>query len=228
MNDEKLIWEAYTKTSLPTVEEVLDAAETQRGIPESQMLRCQRIIPSVFMCHLIEHIGDLSHRAQRQNQLMNVDEKLRIIENCGKGHRLTLEQELWDNYVGDAESYVIENNPELKQLWDIMDNLPAGNQRSEAIEKRIELLNTKYKPQVEEIIKHLKEITRIELDKYTKAHEEHNKPITTLGHLGKDAAIALGNQNFDLLRSIVKQMRQWLNEYYNLKTEKQRLKKFLS
>jgi hypothetical protein len=232
MNDEQLIWEAYTKTSLPTVEEVLDAAETQRGIPESQMLRCQRALQEAgaagFMGELVEHIGDLAHRAQEQHSLINIDSKLKLVERTEQNGRLNLEQELEDNYIENAESYVTKTNPELKELWGIITSSKDRDQKSEAIRKRIELLNTKYKPQVEERIKYLKEVTRIELAKYTKAHEEHNKPITTLGRLGKDAAIALGKQDFDLLRSIVKQMREWLNKYDSLKTEKQKLKMFLS
>lgn len=236
MNDEQLIWEAYETnrkpSTLPTEDEVRDAADTQRGLPEHQMLECQRALPHGIIATFIEHIGDLAHRAQNQNALLNVDEKLKMIEQTEGTYRLSIEDEIEENNTENAKNYVRNKYPELKSIWDrIMNFQKLGltmDQKREDIMKINELLDTKYKPQVVERIDYIKKLVKKELAKYTKAHEQYNNPITTLGKMGKAAAIALGNQNFDLLRQIVKNMRQWLNEYHSLKTEKQKLEKFLS
>ena len=211
-----------------TVETANEAALTQRGKPESVMeritLALQKAGAPAFLVDSLEHIGDLSHRAQKQNALINVDEKLRKIEaTIGNPSRYTIEQELVDGYRGNAEYRVIQSTPELKALYDNIGK-EGGPERAYDVYKKT---RTEYAAAVEEQISKAKKAVTDMLPEYVQAHVEHNRPVTQLGQWGKEAAIALGSQDFDKLRSTVKKMRQWLKEY-NALSENAKLQKFLT
>ena len=234
MNDSDLIWEAYKEihNAIPTEKEVLDAAETQRGYPESQMMKSARIMGEagvpITILNLMEHIGDLSHRAQERHSLINIDAKLYMVEVTMLPHRWSIEKEIDHAYIDNAKHKTIDEIPELKEIRDAIDNPDNRENRRELIDKLWKTLDSKYKNEYIQKIIHAKKVAEIELNKYTKAHELYNKPITTLGKLGKAAAIAVGKEDYPELRSIVKQMREWLNVYDSLSSEEEQLKMFLS
>jgi hypothetical protein len=90
-----------------------EAGDTQRGIPETAMLQCVREIQKAggpaMLTHLLEHIGDLSHRASRSNSITNVDEKVRMamrVTSPSKGS-MGLEEEVEYGFKNNAEFRVL-------------------------------------------------------------------------------------------------------------------------
>jgi hypothetical protein len=194
--------------------QIEEAARSQRREPESVMMAVtlglqEKTSPSPVLIDLLEHVGDLSNRAQLRNAVVNVDEKLRKVETFGEEGRLSLEQEIEDGYRSNAEYRVLNSIPELVELKNNLGK-PRG---PKALFEVYEKLRKEHGPKIEAEIKRSKEIAKQELKKYVEAHEKFNKPVTKLGKLGKDAAIALGNQNFDALRKIISEMRAWVDEY---------------
>jgi hypothetical protein len=208
------------------------AAYTQRANPETTMLKTQRKLqkngtPNMFT-DLIEHIGDLSHRAQEPygRALENVDEKIRKVEATMQPNRWDLERELDEGCYNEATSEIIRNTPELKKLEDSVGQKGGPKYMYEVYQYARKNYN-------DEILKRARETkanTYKILEGYVKAHEEHNQPVTVLGELGKQAAIFLGKLDFGNLRETVQVIRQWLEDYYKIpyKDEKARSKFFLT
>jgi len=71
-----------------------------------------------MLVHLLEHIGDLSHRAQQPNgrALVNVDDKIKLIEATEGENRWTLEQEFEEGYRSNIEYRLLRNDPELMEI----------------------------------------------------------------------------------------------------------------
>ena len=65
--------------------------------------------------------------------------------------------------------------------------------------------------------KEVDKIEKQELKKYIEAHEKYNKPITKMGQLGKEIAIAFAKQDFPLLRKKVQALRKEVDRYDNAK-----------
>ena len=191
------------------------AAETQRGEPESKMLRFQKamhnIAPSVIH-NLAEHIGDLAHRAQKQEALPNVAEKLEIVERMDGVSRWTPEKEIEEGYRQMAEEAEMETRPDLMEMM-AMRGKPGGPKGAYEVYEKVRRENS---AGIEARIAAAKSKVSEALKGYVDAHERENKPVTQLGQLGKDAAIKLGRQDFDGLRKTVATMRAWLDDYATL------------
>ena len=205
---------------------ISDAADSQRGKPESVMMDVtmklkDETASSPSLIDLLEHVGDLSNRAQKRNAITNVEEKIRKVERYGQDGRNTLEKEIEQGYRDNAEYRVLKSIPELAALKDRVGE-PGGPTSLFEVYERV---RKEHGSKIEAEIKRSKEIAKQELKKYVEAHEKFNKPVTKLGKLGKDAAIALGNQDFNKLRSIVSEMRKWVDTY-NKANEQKRDKMF--
>jgi len=205
---------------------ISDAADSQRGKPESVMMDVtmklkDETASSPSLIDLLEHVGDLSNRAQKRNAITNVEEKIRKVERYGQDGRNTLEGEIEQGYRENAEYRILKSIPELAALRDRVGEPGGPTSLFEVYER----LRKEHGSKIEAEIKRSKEIAKQELKKYVEAHEKFNKPVTKLGKLGKDAAIALGNQDFNKLRSIVSEMRKWV-DLYNKANEQKRDKMF--
>jgi hypothetical protein len=195
-------------------QKIKEAADSQRGKPESTMMDVtmklkEETASSPTLIDLLEHIGDLSNRAQKENAIGNVDEKLGKVEKYRKNNWGTLKQAIEQGYRENAEYRTLKSIPELVRLSDNVGKPGGPKGLFEVYEK----LRKEHGDKIEAEIKRSKEIAKQELKKYVEAHEKFNKPVTKLGKLGKDAAIALGNQNFNQLEKIVSEMRAWIDEY---------------
>lgn len=184
-----------------------DAGETQRGEPESVMLKCQNMIQSAngsnVLVNAIEHTGDLSHRAQNQNAIPNVLEKVNMMLQYWNPSRWTLEQEINEGIVSNCTyKYFNETNQ-----YDSIKKLP-NEERYKAWQ------NARTNPEVLKLIEKAKAETSRALELYVRAHEQHNQPITKLGMMGKQAAIQLGKLNYNELHKIFLEMKKWLDVYY--------------
>jgi hypothetical protein len=190
-----------------------EAGDTQRGIPESVMLSCVKNIQKfggpAMLTHLLEHVGDLSHRASRSNAISNVDEKVKM------ALRLTSPKE---GYMGLEEEieYGLKNNAEYSALiesgfdsgWETM---VKSKDESRWAKRDAEI--ARLQSDIVSRIKKAREVMEIELKKYVSTHRKENLPITTLGRLGKKAAIDLGELNIQELDESLKKIKKWLGEY---------------
>lgn len=185
------------------------AAETQRGEPESTMLKCQRIIQTAggsnVLSNALEHVGDLSHRAQAYNAIVNVDEKVNMMLQYWSPKRWSLEKEIEDGTVNNCIYRYLNNTNQYDQFKKI-----HGDKAYDAWQ------NTRNIPDVIKMIEHAnKEINRA-LTMYVESHEKYNQPITKLGLLGKHAAIALGKLDYVNLHKILLEMKHWVTKYNSL------------
>ena len=208
-------------------ERIKEAADSQRGRPESVMMDVtmklkEETASSPVLIDLLEHVGDLSNRAQKENAIGNVDEKLYKVEKYGKNNWGTLSQAIENGYRENAEYRVLKTIPELNDLRGKVGQ-PNGPR---ALFEVYERLRNEHGDKIKAEIKRSKEIARQELQKYVEAHERYNKPVTRLGVLGKDAAIALGKQDLPRLESIVSEMRKWVDEY-NVSSPEKRSEMFV-
>lgn len=208
-------------------ERIEEAADSQRGRPESVMMDVtmklkEETASSPVLIDLLEHIGDLSNRAQKQNAIGNVDEKLYKVEKYEKNNWGTLRQAIESGYRENAEYRVLKTIPELNDLRGKVGQ-PNGPR---ALFEVYERLRNEHGDKIKAEIRRSKKIAMEELQKYVEAHERYNKPVTRLGVLGKDAAIALGKQDLPRLESIVSEMRKWVDEY-NVSSPEKRSEMFV-
>ena len=162
---EKLIKEYIGRTEYndDVLEKIYNAAMTQRGNPESTMMRVQGKFGDLGVPNIIstgiEHYGDLSHRAQKTDAVGNVWEKLTmdisriIIEKNPR--RMSYEDEIYNGIESNIRYYHSgKTEEEKKQIhFDIMDGA----------------------------FKLLRE--------YIISHQKYNEPLTEAGRRGKSAAI---------------------------------------
>lgn len=196
------------KADIPTEKELKDAADSQRGAPETQMLRSQRAItdaggPAIY-ADALEHIGDLAHRVQEPRYLGSggAGEKIQRFMRVffpGK-NRMSFEQELEEGLRGTAEYRVIKKHPELEV---------EGEPRWMAYEKA----RTQYADEIKKNIAEGREEMIRQGREYAKVHLGENKPVTYAGKLGRDAAIALGEMNFSKLRNILSELNDFYGKY---------------
>ena len=192
-----------------------EAAMSQRGQPETQMmttvLALQEEGGSAVFNDLLEHIGDLAHRSQEREGIgvSGHGEKVRKLNRLMFPQEgwMTIEEEVNDGIRRNAEYEVFKKYPEYEDLEeaDAKEGKPrylAWNkmreERVDEIQARIDTFWERAKPY---------------LDDYIKAHEEHNEPVTQMGQLGKDAAIALAKRDWPTLRSISAQLTEWHDSY---------------
>jgi hypothetical protein len=185
---------------------IRQAGETQRGEPESVMLDVCRIIQAAngpnTLVHAIEHTGDLAHRAQSMNSITNVNEKVSMMLQYWSPQRWSLEKEITDGIINNCAYRYLKN----QNLYDEVMKLPSE-------QRYLKWEEYKQHPEVLKLIAHAHAETNRALKLYVAAHKQHNLPITKLGRLGKNAAIALGEQNFIELHRILKEMDKWLKKY---------------
>ena len=204
---------------LVTREEARKAADTQRVEPEDMMLEVTKKLGGGNLSNLLEHIGDISNRAQKDAG--GGEAKLKTLEKYEEAARrgdFSLEQDIrWDLEHEGANKYVNER-PDLKKLKD------AGEGSKEWADAGIENTADIYRDawaDTEYLNKYvdgrLLEIKTI-LEPYVEAHKLHNKPVTEMGVLGKQLAIDLGEMNFDALRATSKKLRALYDEYNAAKT----------
>ena len=195
---------------IPTDEHLKTAAESQRGVPETTMLKVvgnlQKAGAPAAMNNLLEHVGDLAHRLQEPRFMGGAaGGKIKMLNNIlyprdfGSSKSMTIEQEIEHGLQGNAEYRTLQNHPEI-------DNDPKLKswEKYAAVEKQFP----------DEIAKNkqaAKDAMAAELPKYVKAHQDENKPITYAGELGKKAAIQLGKMDFDGLRKTAAE----LTDFYN-------------
>lgn len=205
-----------------------NSGETQRGIPESTMLRTQRKLQENktpnFFTNLIEHIGDLSHRAQQPHgrALENVHEKIRLVEQTMGANRWDLEKELSQGCIDEATTKIVNTKKELIEL----ENMVGKENGPKYVYEVYEIARKKYPDEIKELAEEIEKNTYTILEDYVEAHKKHNIPVTVLGELGKEAAIYLGMLDFSNLRDIIKKMRDWLNRYQDMSKD-DRVKFFL-
>lgn len=192
-----------------------EAGDTQREIPETTMLRCVSVMQKAggpaALTHLLEHIGDLSHRASRSNSIDNVHEKVRMAlrYTSPRQGNMGLEEEIEYGFKNNAEYRAMEESG----FNDLLDKMAKEKDPSKW--DKLEAERERLKPEIESRIKNAKEVTSQELRKYVEAHKKHNLPITTLGRLGKKAAIDLGELDIKELGRTLNKIMKWLEEYKN-------------
>jgi len=201
------------KVSKPTDEAIENAAATQRGHPETTMNRVVRSLGkndiTGTITHLLEHLGDLSHRAQRKNALGNVDEKLSTVERMQGEGRMSLAEEVESGVRESAIFRITKSIPELSQM-DARDAYSAAKKRTADVEAEIKKIRN-------ELLE--------AIPQYVESHRIHNQPVTVLGDLGKQVAMAYGNDliqyaktgnaNFDSTNNLVGKMRDELSAIDN-------------
>lgn len=208
MNLIQLINEAIT-TSIPTDEELRAAAETQRDIPESTMLKTvfalQKRGGSAVFNDLLEHVGDLSHRLQEPGGIGfdGVGQKLRKLNKLlfPPAGWMNLEQEMEHALEQNAEFLVAERHPEIP------DDGPRW--------QKYETVRQQFAHEIEAQKEDTKKAYQQFLPAYVQAHEQHNKPITYAGQLGKQAAIDLGRMDFDALRRTARTLTDYFQLHHN-------------
>ena len=190
-------------------EKIRVAAETQRGQPEIVMLNAQRIIQDVggsnVLANALEHVGDLSHRAQKQNAIGNVNEKVKMMLQYWSPRSWPLEKEIKE---GTIDNCIYRYFVETGKYDDISNLSPEDKYRK--------WNDARKSPEVEARIKDANKETDRVLKMYVDAHEMYNQPITKLGLLGKQAAIALGRLEYAKLHLILLEMKEWVTKYNSL------------
>ena len=203
---------------------IRDAAETQRKVPESTMLKCQRIIQqahgSNVLVNAIEHVGDLSHRAQKENAILNVKEKVEMMLQYWDSSRWSLETEIKNGTLDNCKYSYFKSNPNLKQIFDNRySDRKLFISKWNSVNDDVELL---------ELLNHANTTMKTALNLYVTAHKKHNNPITKLGILGKNAAILLGSLEYDKLHQCLLEIIEWVNQYNSISDETLKWKMFSS
>jgi len=199
------------------------AGQTQRNIPETVMMQTtldiQKHGAPAMLVHLLEHIGDLSHRAQEPHgrALTNVHDKIREVERTEQPNCWNLEKEIEEGFVGNAEYQLVREIPEIARLYKMVGK-PGG---PDAMYKVYDIVRTKYKDQLQQRVQDNRKYVFAQLPAYVQAHQQHNNPVTLLGQYGKEAAILLGQLNLNGLREKIHQIRQWLDKYESLDPKEQ-------
>lgn len=210
------------KPQLTPIEALKAAGETQRDTPETVMLASQRRIQSVggpaLLADALEHIGDLSHRASNINSIGNVREKVRrFLRYLNAGDFNALE----NSYQAGAEYGVLNERGINDKFWEMA---AAGDQtRFDMKDAAIAELQPEIKARIEKA----KSETQEALKSYFEAHRDHNKPITDLGRMGREAAMQLAQQDFDGLKITLEKIKNWLDDYDALNTDAEREAKIL-
>lgn len=218
-----LIWESYQEENKTILDRVKDAANTQRKIPEGVMMDVTRnYITIPIVQSILEHLGDLSHRAQKIDALYNVHEKINLKSYLpsimGNPRRLSLENE-------------IKNGLKIEAIHDYFGSKGMKVDYS----KRLIDFPQDEKDEIYKIIYKKSKIAIEGLEKYINAHETHNKPITKGGKLGKEIAILAAEyiksvydnsplhgdkEKLAELRIKISEMRVWLSDIIKIKNEK--------
>lgn len=202
-----LLRENFDKESLQ--KKIYAAGMTQRDIPETTMVNSQNIIQKAhgpaILINAIEHIGDLSHRAQT-NAIEAVEDKVKMLLRHWDSNRWSLEKEINHGIMENAIFSYIQETPEVKDEYE---KLKSGD-RSKIMEF---WNNLKNHPEVKKRIENAWSETKRALEMYTSAHEKYNKPITKLGILGKQAAIALGELDYNKLKTYLTIIDNWVKKY---------------
>lgn len=188
---------------------IQDAAETQRGEPESAMLRAQKIIQnshgSNVLVNAIEHTGDLAHRAQRSNAITNVEEKVNMMLQFWSPKRWPLDKEIKEGIISNCTYHYAT----ISGKYNIVKSIEDSEERAKYWK------NLEQAPEVQLLIKQSNEETSKALKMYVDAHRKYNKPITKLGLMGKNAAIALGMLRYNELHIVLYDINKWLEKYYS-------------
>lgn len=202
-------------------EEAHAAAMTQRGVPESQMLNTvlglQKLGGSAVFNDLLEHVGDLAHRAQERDGIGMSGWK----EKIRKLHRLThpdagwmsLEEEIKTGIRNNIEYIIFNKYPEYETYQKQLAN--EGKPEYLAWEK----LRKERAAEIDELMSSFWERADSLMQKYITAHETKNIPKTQLGYLGRQAAIALAKRDFAELKRVSSEMWNWYNYFAELSKE---------
>jgi hypothetical protein len=191
---------AKPASDLATDPELREAANSQRGIPESAMMRFTEnsaLGTPAALKYQLEHIGDLSHRLQEprftgsfaRSKIENLMAKLFPTKGGP-----TLEELMDQGYENNSFYRVTQNHPEL------FANL-KGYEQGELMRSRPDLL-----AEQSAISAKIKADTPGLLKEYVEAHQKENLPVTYAGKLGKEAAIALGKMDFSRLRTVMMEL----------------------
>jgi ribosomal protein S8 len=193
------------------LERLRQAGQTQRGIPEHVMDVAVKVIlksgGSAFFCDWLEHVGDISDRASRSNAIGDVYDKVNRRLRDLKENPDYMEYSMEISYEDNAIYKLMEESGFLKEFRDLADI--GDRTRFEKLNRLKEENSEKLKSWIE----HAKSVTKEECKKYVEVHKKHNLPITTLGRLGKQAAIDLGEMRFYDLIKTFKKIMKWLDEY---------------
>lgn len=188
-----------------TEDQLRKAAMSQRGVPENQMMDSVSAIqdaggPAVYN-DLLEHVGDLSHRLQEPRyqgaSAQSKIEKLNRLLNPAPD-RMNLEQEIEHGLRSNAEYALVQKYglEDVRPIW-----------------KAYDQVREQHASEIENMIDAARNAMREEGEKYAKAHEDENKPVTYAGRLGRDAAIALGRMDFDALRKISDELKSFYDQH---------------
>lgn len=183
------------KTQIPTDDELEAAAFTQRDAPEGQMEKSVSALqskggPAIYN-DALEDIGDLAHRFQETGMKgsTGLAGKLpkwnRGLPNFEEQIKIGLDTNATYRVV---QKYKLE--VEGEPMWKAFDRARA--QYPDEIKANIAAAK-------KEMVKQGK--------LYADAHRKYNKPVTYAAKLGRDAAIALGEMDFDKLRKLVAEMK---------------------
>ncbi len=193
-------------TRIPTELDLRAAAESQRGIPESTMMKVvlesqKKGGPAVYN-DLLEHVGDLSHRLQEPGLTgSTAPEKLRKLGRLlfPEEGRMSLEQEIEYGLRGNAEYSVVKDNPKYQTT---------------PMYEGYELARKEMGPEIEARIEQARKDLKALGEEYAQSHESENLPVTKAGELGKEAAIALGRQDFKRLREIYEELNDFVSKHH--------------
>jgi len=199
-------------------EDAMAAAQTQRGRPEHKMLEIQnrRILPAV-LSDLIEHVGDIAHRAQETSgiAIINVREKVNKVLGFDSPSRLSIQDEVDQSWLSNAEFKVFMSDPNFVRLGRNSDARKAAGfaRRSDLFAEYRRNVPT---AEIEAEAARNEIASREAMLEYVESHEKHNKPITRMGQIGKDMAIHLGRGEYRELTSKAKELDALVSQYEDL------------
>jgi hypothetical protein len=209
-------------------EEAHEASKTQRGKPESFMVQLQmkHHLPAALNW-LIEHVGDLAHRAQETRGIGMAG----LFEKIGKiWNRLPTENIKRDIEEGidiAAQFELVRSYPDLQELDD---NVELREEKGITGRYQIfDMARERGGDRLEEIKERMRQEIKESLAEYAAVHREHTQPVTYLGELGKEAAVALGEMDFVRMSNVIYYIKTRLEEYSNAESEKReqiRLRKY--
>lgn len=205
-----------------------EVGNQQRGQPESIMLKFQKACGDPLIAYLAEHIGDLSHRASECHSDASPMSMNNFVEKVNRTYDILtqnygFEKESNENLVSNAMYSIIHSNPQLKQkdeelrqqIHEAFDN-KNRNLQEKLFKERDNFKNSiknsqQYKDKIESYNVNGKQIGK----EYADAHRNEVHPKSLLQSLGREAAISVGEYNWNKTISILNKIKPLLDKAKN-------------
>lgn len=106
-----------------------DLGYKQRNEPEMQMLKCQRLLGGGVVSHLIEHVGDLTHRLSENtfSETGDLDGTLQFVEPKVKRALITLKNGY--GFLREHDDNLTSNYKAFKDVGNITDSFEEWNNK---------------------------------------------------------------------------------------------------